>query len=76
MAVWKGYMSEKKNSQLTVEEWHDRVARSDALSALGMACALCGGTGGWPGLQELVVCKPCGGSGSAIDVGERHPRTT
>lgn len=26
-------------------------------------CPMCGGTGGWPGLGEWVLCKPCNGSG-------------
>ena len=26
-------------------------------------CPMCGGTGGWPGLDAHVVCEPCGGTG-------------
>lgn len=26
-------------------------------------CVICGGTGGWPGIDGPVMCKPCGGTG-------------
>jgi DnaJ-class molecular chaperone len=26
-------------------------------------CPMCGGTGGWPGIDGWVVCKPCNGTG-------------
>ena len=26
-------------------------------------CPMCGGTGGWPGLDGRVDCKPCGTTG-------------
>lgn len=30
-------------------------------------CTMCGGTGGWPGPNGKVECKPCGGAGLAED---------
>ena len=29
-------------------------------------CPLCGGSGGWPGPQGRVVCKPCRGTGKRL----------
>ncbi|GKT27193.1 hypothetical protein AVHM3334_22935 [Acidovorax sp. SUPP3334] len=26
-------------------------------------CAMCGGSGGWPGFKGHVLCKPCNGTG-------------
>ncbi|PJC99804.1 hypothetical protein GQ37_005725 [Janthinobacterium sp. BJB1] len=48
-------------------DWSIRVARASQLSSEGAECPVCGGTGGWPGLQKFVVCKPCGGLGVACD---------
>ena len=48
-------------------DWSDRLARASELAAEGAECAMCGGTGGWPGLQTFVVCKPCGGLGVACE---------
>lgn len=47
-------------------EWAERLAQAEVLTEKGTECAMCGGTGGWPGVSEFVVCKPCGGTGSSI----------
>jgi hypothetical protein len=29
-------------------------------------CPMCGGSGGWPGIEGWVACKPCNGSGRIL----------
>lgn len=45
-------------------DWHYRLARSAELTAQGLECVMCGGTGGWPGIQNFVKCNVCRGSGA------------
>lgn len=48
------------------KDWNLRLARAEQLRSDGRECAVCGGTGGWPGLHQFVLCRPCRGSGVAI----------
>lgn len=58
-------MSEQEEFRVLPNDWIIRLARAHQLSAESKECAMCGGTGGWPGLQKFVDCIPCGGSGVA-----------
>lgn len=55
---------------LSVDGWEERLRRAEYLSAQGMACAICGGTGGWPGLGRFVVCIPCNRTGVTCEAAE------
>lgn len=46
-------------------DWNLRLELAELLRAEGLECAVCGGTGGWPGLGQFVACRPCLGSGMA-----------
>lgn len=46
--------------------WEARLEQAAKLAELGTECAMCGGTGGWPGATGFVYCNPCHGSGSSI----------
>ncbi len=59
---------EELMSQKTSDEWQQLLAQADKLSQLGTECAMCGGTGGWPGPREWVPCVPCNGTGSSVPV--------
>lgn len=37
-------------------------------------CPMCGGTGGWPGIDGWVTCKPCNGTGSTPTDNDDSPR--
>lgn len=37
-------------------------------------CPMCGGTGGWPGIDGWVTCKPCNGTGSTPTDDAESPR--
>jgi hypothetical protein len=50
--------------QVTDAEWTARLSQAEELEKKGVACPMCGGTGGWPGVGEFVICQPCTGSGS------------
>jgi len=56
-------------TQISPDEWNVRLAQADKLTELGSECAMCGGTGGWPGIQGFALCKPCDGSGSMVPTG-------
>lgn len=49
------------------QDWESRLRRAETLNAQGKACAMCGGTGGWPGLGKFVLCMPCGGRGECYE---------
>lgn len=55
-----------KISGVSVADWELRLANAKVLSAAGKECAVCGGTGGWPGLHEFVICRPCSGMGEEL----------
>jgi len=46
-------------------DWELRRVRAEVLQGEGRECAVCGGTGGWPGLGKFVGCRPCLGSGTS-----------
>lgn len=56
-------MTEPKVFTVPADDWGRRLNQAAFLSAHGQECAVCGGTGGWPGLFQFVVCRPCVGSG-------------
>lgn len=56
-------MDEKNLTHCSPEEWEKRLAVAALLSAQGLECPICGGTGGWPGLHAFVNCRPCNGLG-------------
>lgn len=47
------------------EDWNSRLVLAALLRDSGRECAMCGGTGGWPGLHKFVECRPCKGGGIA-----------
>ena len=56
-------------TKISETEWQARLKQAESLAEAGTECALCGGTGGWPGLAAFVACKPCNGTGSTVPMG-------
>ena len=46
--------------------WAERLVQAKVLTDKGMECAMCGGTGGWPGVSGFVTCMPCSGMGASV----------
>jgi DnaJ-class molecular chaperone len=53
-------------SPLNDTEWKARLAQADKLRDAGTECAMCDGTGGWPGTIAWVPCMPCNGTGTYV----------
>lgn len=58
------------DGQLVVlSDGHGQAAETIAATVIKRAakssveCPMCGGTGGWPGFQGHVTCRPCNGTG-------------
>jgi hypothetical protein len=57
---------------MTNDEWEQRLVQAATLQDQGLDCALCAGTGGWPGLGggsglgTWVPCKACDESGHKL----------
>ena len=49
-----------------------RWAQAAKLVEAGCECAMCGGTGGWPGIDRFVTCRPCNGTGSSLPISNSH----
>lgn len=47
------------------DDWIFRLVQAALLRESGRECAMCGGTGGWPGYRQFVSCRPCQGTGTA-----------
>lgn len=51
------------------DEWEQRLVQAASLQDQGLGCAMCTGTGGWPGLGggsglgAWVPCKACNETG-------------
>lgn len=50
---------------LLPEDWNFRLVQAALLRDNELECAMCGGTGGWPGHRHFVPCRPCQGTGTA-----------
>lgn len=46
--------------------WNARLEQASILSEREAECEMCAGTGGWPSVNGLVICKPCNGTGMKI----------
>lgn len=58
-------MASNQSFLVVPDDWQERVARAAVLTSKGIACVMCGGTGGWPGLHGFVHCRLCCGDGKA-----------
>jgi hypothetical protein len=64
-----------KETSMTNDEWEQRLVQSASLQEQGLGCAMCAGTGGWPGLGggsglgHWVPCKACNETGQQAAAG-------
>ena len=55
-----------------LDDWNFRLARASVLVEKGDDCSMCGGTGGWPAFEKIIICAPCAGTGESSHFDKTH----